>query len=145
HAVILEQFASVVAEPAVEGVELSRSGIVDAHFVAARISSSGGASGESSKNGYQGKRQNGFHRCRGENVDDRLQGATENCSRGGSIGGAAALSGLQVEAIGRLQGFHHSFERQERRGWGGSTPPPGTQISDSLHERWVGGQHREQT
>jgi hypothetical protein len=54
--------------------------------------------------------------------------------------GAAALSGLQVEAIGRLQGFHHSFERQERRGWGGSTPPPGTQLSDSLHERRVGGQ-----
>ena len=84
--------------------------------IVVRLNEDGGASGESSKSGYQGKRQNGFHSCRGGSVDDRLPGATENCSRGGSIDGAAALSGLQVEAIGRLQGFHHWFEWQERRG-----------------------------
>jgi len=73
-------------------------------------------------------------------VDNRLPGATENCSRGGSIDGAAAFSGLQVEAIGRLQGFHGSLEPQKRRGWGRLTRPPGTQIGNSLYERRVGGQ-----
>src|ERR1017187_9072821 len=51
-----------------------------------------------------------------------------------------ALRGLKVEAVGWLQGFHRLLDRQKRRGWAGSTPPPGTKIGDSLYERRVGGQ-----
>ena len=53
---------------------------------------------------------------------------------------APAPCGLEVEAVGRLQGPHCSLEPQKRGGWGGSTRPPGTQIGDSLYERQVGGQ-----
>jgi hypothetical protein len=50
------------------------------------------------------------------------------------------VGGLPGDTVGWLRGLHPFLEPQKHRGWDASARPAGTQIGDSFHERWVGGQ-----